>query len=157
VRPDGGDADGDRHQPAAPKDQEKTAAQTRTRHDAQQRRWKMTDHRIVSRDEWLSARRGLLAKEKEFLRLRDDLSSQRRDLPWVRVDKRYVFATPQGPQTLAELFGSHSQLIVCHLMFAPESDACCKSCAFWADSYNGVTSHLAQRDVAFTAISRAPL
>ena len=117
----------------------------------------MTEHRIVSRDEWTAARRGLLTKEKEFLKRRDELSSQRRDLPWARVDKAYVFTTPTGPQSLADLFGGRSQLIVYHLMFAPEWDAACKNCSFWADHYNGVVAHLAQRDVAFTAISRAPL
>jgi predicted dithiol-disulfide oxidoreductase (DUF899 family) len=79
----------------------------------------MTDHRVVSRDEWLAARKDLLAKEKDFTRQRDALSAQRRKLPWVRVEKDYVFDTPGGKKTLAELFGSRSQLIVYHFMFGP--------------------------------------
>jgi predicted dithiol-disulfide oxidoreductase (DUF899 family) len=117
----------------------------------------MTDHRIVSRNEWTDARRGLLAREKEFLHLRDELSRQRRELPWERVGKSYSFSTPNGRLTLADLFGERSQLIVCHLMFAPEWEAACKNCSFWADHYSGMVAHLAQRDVSFVAISRAPL
>ncbi len=117
----------------------------------------MTEHRIVSRDEWTAARRGLLAKEKEFLRLRDELSSERRSLPWVRVEKNYTFTGPTGSLSLADLFEGRSQLFVVHLMFAPEWEAACKNCSFWADHYNGTVAHLAQRDVSFAAISRAPL
>ena len=114
-------------------------------------------HTVVSRQEWLAARKELLAREKDFTRLRDELSAQRRSLPWERVDKRYVFQTASGPQTLAELFGDKRQLVVYHLMFAPDWEQACKSCSFWADNFNGVTVHLAARDVSFTAISRAPL
>jgi predicted dithiol-disulfide oxidoreductase (DUF899 family) len=117
----------------------------------------MTDHPIVSPDQWASARRRLLAKEKEFLRLRDQLSSERRELPWVRVDKKYVFEGSAGNETLADLFAGRSQLIVYHFMFAPEWEAGCKSCSFWADNFNGVIPHLNQRDVSLAAISRAPL
>lgn len=117
----------------------------------------MTSHAIVSRDQWVTARRRLLAKEKEFLRLRDQLSSERRELPWDRVEKRYVFEGPAGEETLADLFTGRSQLIVYHFMFAPEWETGCKSCSFWADNYNGIIAHLNQRDVSLAAISRAPL
>ena len=117
----------------------------------------MSDHPVVSHDEWLGARTAFLAKEKEFTRLRDELSRQRRALPWEAVDKPYVFDGPRGKQTLAELFGPRSQLVVYHFMFAPDWDAGCKSCSFWADNFNGIDVHLAHRDVSFVAISRAPL
>jgi len=117
----------------------------------------MSDHRIVSRDEWIDARRRLLTKEKDFLRQRDELSRERRELPWERVAKPYVFDGPAGKETLADLFAGRSQLIVYHFMFAPDWDAGCKSCSFWADSYNGIVPHLTQRDVSFAAVSRAPL
>jgi predicted dithiol-disulfide oxidoreductase (DUF899 family) len=115
------------------------------------------NHNVVTKEEWLAARKKLLAREKELTNLRDELSAERRALPWERVDKRYVFQTDAGPKTLAELFGDKSQLAVYHLMFAPSWEKSCKSCAFWADNFNGVTAHLAQRDVSFVAISRAPL
>ncbi len=117
----------------------------------------MSGHRIVSQDQWLAARRQLLVKEKELLRLRDHLSSERRELPWERVEKRYVFDGPAGEETLADLFAGRSQLIVYHFMFAPEWESGCRSCSFWADNFNGVVAHLQQRDVSLAAISRAPL
>ena len=117
----------------------------------------MTDHPVVSDAEWLEARRALLAKEKEFTRLRDELSSQRRDLPWRRVETDYVFNGGDGPVSLAELFGPHSQLMIYHFMFGPDWDAGCPSCSFWADNFDGIVQHLAHRDVAFAAVSRAPL
>ena len=117
----------------------------------------MTDHPVVSDAEWLEARRALLAKEKEFTRLRDELSSQRRDLPWRRVETDYVFGGGDGPVSLAELFGAHSQLMIYHFMFGPDWDAGCPSCSFWADNFDGIVQHLAHRDVAFAAVSRAPL
>jgi predicted dithiol-disulfide oxidoreductase (DUF899 family) len=117
----------------------------------------MTGHEIVSHDQWFAARRRLLAKEKEFLRLRDELSSERRDLPWERVDKRHVFEGPAGEETLADLFAGRRQLIVYHFMFAPDWDAGCRGCSFWADNFNNVVPHLNQRDVSLAAISRAPL
>jgi predicted dithiol-disulfide oxidoreductase (DUF899 family) len=117
----------------------------------------MDKHKIVAKDEWLAARKQLLAKEKEFTRLRDQLSEQRRALPWERVDKDYVFEGPKGKESLAQLFEGRSQLVVYHFMFAPEAEAPCKSCSFWADNFNGITAHLNQRDVTFVAISRAPL
>jgi len=117
----------------------------------------MTTHEVVSKDEWVEARRRLLAKEKEFTHLRDQLSAERRALPWMRIDKAYTFDGPNGKETLAQLFGDRSQLVVYHFMFAPEWEVGCKSCSFWADNFNGITAHLRQRDVAFAAISRAPL
>ena len=117
----------------------------------------MTDHEVVSRDEWVEARRRFLTKEKEFTRLRDELSKERRALPWERVDKRYVFEGPTGRLSLPDLFAGKSQLVVYHFMFAPDSDAGCRGCSFWADNYNGIIPHLQQRDVAFVAVSRAPL
>ena len=116
----------------------------------------MTTHTVVSSEQWTLARRTLLAREKEFMKLRDELSQARRELPWERVAANYSFVGAAGRETLASLFGAHSQLIVYHFMFAPEWEAGCKSCSFWADNFNGITAHLAQRDVAFAAISRAP-
>jgi predicted dithiol-disulfide oxidoreductase (DUF899 family) len=114
-------------------------------------------HPVVSHEEWLSARTAFLAREKEFTRLRDALSRQRRELPWERVDKQYVFDGPRGKETLAELFETRSQLIVYHFMFSPDDDEGCESCSFWADNFNGIGVHLNHRDVTFVAISRAPL
>ena len=114
-------------------------------------------HPVVSHEEWLSARTAFLAKEKEFTRLRDELSRQRRELPWEKVDKQYVFDGPSGKETLAELFENRSQLIVYHFMFAPEWDEGCPHCSFWADNFNGIGVHLNHRDVTFVAISRAQL
>ena len=117
----------------------------------------MTDHQIVSHDEWIAARRRFLAKEKEFTRLRDELSRERRELPWEHVKKEYLFEAEHGRETLADLFGKHTQLIVYHFMYAPDWDIGCRSCSFWADNFNGITPHLAQRDVSLVAVSRAPL
>jgi predicted dithiol-disulfide oxidoreductase (DUF899 family) len=113
--------------------------------------------RVVTNKAWLKARTALLAKEKEFTRLRDKLSRQRRELPWERVEKKYVFDGPGGKESLAELFENRSQLVVYHFMFNPASDEGCKHCSFWADNFNGVVVHLNHRDVTFVAISRAPL
>jgi predicted dithiol-disulfide oxidoreductase (DUF899 family) len=112
-------------------------------------------HTVVSPEEWLAARKGLLAKEKEFTRLRDELSRQRRELPWERVDKRYVFAGPDGPETLADLFAGRGQLAVYHFMFGPEWPEGCPSCSMAADHFDGSLAHLAQRDVTLIAVSRA--
>jgi predicted dithiol-disulfide oxidoreductase (DUF899 family) len=117
----------------------------------------MTHHQVVTPDQWAEARKQLLAKEKEFTKLRDQLSQARRDLPWTRVTKRYEFDGPGGRETLADLFEGRSQLIVYHFMFAPEWEVGCKSCSFWADNFNGIVPHLNQRDATFVAISRAPL
>ncbi|HEX3485385.1 MAG TPA: thioredoxin family protein [Micropepsaceae bacterium] len=117
----------------------------------------MTDHPIVSHQEWIEARKAFLAEEKEFTRARDRLSAKRRQLPWERVEKNYVFDGPAGKQILSDVFAGKSQLIVYHFMFGPDWDAGCKSCSFWADNFNGIDVHLAHRDVSFVAISRAPL
>lgn len=114
-------------------------------------------HQIVSREEWLASRKAFLAKEKAFTRARDQLSAERRELPWVKVDKNYVFDTPEGKKSLADLFGGHSQLLVYHFMLGPGWAAGCPSCSYLADHFDGMLPHLAHRDVTFTAISRAPL
>jgi predicted dithiol-disulfide oxidoreductase (DUF899 family) len=114
-------------------------------------------HKVVSGDQWIEARKQLLIKEKEFTRLRDQLSQERRDLPWERVEKNYSFDGPDGKETLSDLFAGKSQLIVYHFMFDPSWEAGCKSCSFWADNFNGIDIHLKHRDVSFLAISRAPL
>lgn len=116
----------------------------------------MAAHKVVSDEEWLKARRRLLAKEKEFTRLRDKLSRARRDLPWEAVKKEYVFEGPDGRQTLPELFDGRSQLVVYHFMFGPDWNAGCPHCSRWADNFNGVIVHLNQRDVTMIAVSRAP-
>jgi predicted dithiol-disulfide oxidoreductase (DUF899 family) len=113
--------------------------------------------RVVSHEQWVAERVALMAKEKELTRLRDELSRQRRELPWEKVTKSYVFDGPRGQETLAELFGDRSQLVVYHFMFGPTWDEACKSCSFWADNFNGIDIHLAHRDISFLAISRAPL
>jgi predicted dithiol-disulfide oxidoreductase (DUF899 family) len=114
-------------------------------------------HAVVSRDEWLAARTEHLRREKEFTRLRDRLSAERRALPWVRVDRTYTFDTPDGPRTLADLFDGRSQLIVYHFMFGPSWEEGCPSCSLLSDHIDGATVHLAQRDVTLVAVSRAPL
>ena len=116
----------------------------------------LEDHKVVSRNEWLGARKMLLRKEKEFTVLRDQLSQERRNLPWIAVDKEYVFEGSNGKETLSELFDGRSQLIVYHFMFDPSWDAGCPSCSFWADNFNGIIVHLNQRDVTMIAVSRAP-
>lgn len=113
--------------------------------------------RIVSRDEWLAARKAHLAEEKALTRQRDELSRRRRELPWVRVEKDYVFDTPQGKRSLAELFAGRSQLVVYHFMFAPEWTQGCKSCSLLADHYNPAIVHLEHRDVTMVTVSKAPM
>jgi predicted dithiol-disulfide oxidoreductase (DUF899 family) len=117
----------------------------------------MKSHTVVSPPEWLVARRALLVKEKEFTRLRDELSSARRALPWERVDKVYEFQTADGIRDLGSLFDGCSQLVVYHFMLGPDWEAGCKSCSFWADNFDGIDIHLAHRDVTLLAISQAPL
>jgi len=117
----------------------------------------MQPHRIVSREEWIEARKALMAREKEFTRARDRLSEERRALPWVRVDTSYVFDGPGGKRTLADLFGGRSQLVVQHFMFAPDWNEGCKSCSFWADQFDHMIPHLAARDTTLVAVSRAAL
>jgi predicted dithiol-disulfide oxidoreductase (DUF899 family) len=115
------------------------------------------DHQIVSNAEWLTARKELLRKEKEFTRQRDQISQMRRELPWTRVEKNYVFAGANGKETLADLFGNKSQLIVYHFMLGPGWEEGCPSCSFLADHFEGSLVHLANRDVSFAVVSRAPL
>jgi predicted dithiol-disulfide oxidoreductase (DUF899 family) len=117
----------------------------------------MEQSTVVSREEWLTARRALLAKEKEATRLRDALSAQRRALPMVRVEKAYTFEGPGGPVTLRDLFGPHRQLVVYHFMFAPAWEEGCKSCSYVMDNVEGALMHLAAADTAFAAVARAPL
>lgn len=116
----------------------------------------LENHRVVCSNEWLEARKQLLIREKELTRLRDQLSQQRRELPWVKVEKNYVFEGPERTASLTELFQDRSQLVVYHFMFVPEWEEGCRSCSFWADNFNGVTIHLNHRDVTLVAISRAP-
>jgi predicted dithiol-disulfide oxidoreductase (DUF899 family) len=117
----------------------------------------MNTNRVVSRETWLEARKALLAKEKAFTRQRDALSAERRALPWVKVEESYAFDTPHGKQSLSELFAAASQLLTYHFMFGPDWSEGCPSCSFWADNYNGIITHLKQRDVALVVVSRAPL
>lgn len=116
----------------------------------------MATRKVVSHQQWTEARRQFLAREKEFTRARDALSRARRELPWERVEKNYLFTGADGNRSLGELFAGNSQLIVYHFMFDPSWEAGCKSCSFWADNFNGIDAHLKHRDVTFIAISRAP-
>lgn len=113
--------------------------------------------RVVSREEWRQARQALLVKEKELTRQRDELARQRRQLPWVEVDKSYVFDAPEGKKSLADLFAGKSQLLVYHFMFGPEWEEGCPSCSLVSDHIDGANWHLPQRDVRLLAVSRAPL
>jgi predicted dithiol-disulfide oxidoreductase (DUF899 family) len=117
----------------------------------------MESHKVVSHDEWIAARKAYLAEEKAFSRARDALARKRRELPWEKVEKNYVFDTPAGKQSLADLFGGKSQLIIYHFMLGPGWEAGCPSCSFLADHFDGAVIHLAQRDVSFVVVSRAPL
>src|SRR6476620_7404788 len=112
---------------------------------------------VVSPAEWLAARKELLKDEKEFSRLRDELSRKRRQMPWEKVDKNYVFDGPGGKESLADLFGGRSQLIVYHFMLGPGWKEGCPSCSFLADTFDGITVHLAHRDTTLLAVSRATL
>lgn len=115
------------------------------------------NHKIVSREEWIVARKELLAKEKEYTRLRDQLSAERRKLPWVKAKKHYMFDGPHGKETLIDLFEGRHQLLVQHFMFGPGWEQGCPSCSFMADHTDGMNVHLAHRDVTLVAVSRAPL
>jgi predicted dithiol-disulfide oxidoreductase (DUF899 family) len=117
----------------------------------------MTSHRTGTREEWLEARLELLEAEKELTRRSDELAQRRQRLPWVRIDKEYVFDTDEGEQTLRDLFGGRSQLLVYHFMFGPDYAAGCPSCSGIADGFNGIAVHLANHDVTLSAVSRAPL
>jgi len=114
-------------------------------------------HKIATQDDWLLARRKLLGEEKAFQKARDELAQKRRELPWRKIETDYVFATETGAKSLSEMFADASQLLVYHFMFHPDWSDGCKSCSFWADSYNGSVAHLKARDVTLIAISRAPL
>ena len=115
----------------------------------------MTSHTVVSEEEWIEARKKLLAKEKEFTHMRDQLSAERRALPWVKVEKDYVFDGPEGQQSLSDLFDGKSQLMIYHFMLGPDWEEGCPSCSFWADNFNDIDIHLAHRDISFLAVSRA--
>jgi predicted dithiol-disulfide oxidoreductase (DUF899 family) len=117
----------------------------------------MTEHRIGTRDEWRAAREQLLVHEKEHTRLGDELARQRRELPWVAVEKEYTFDTDDGPRTLAGLFDGRSQLVVYHFMFGPDYEAGCTTCSSIADAFNGVVPHLKARDVTMICVSQAAL
>ena len=114
-------------------------------------------HRVVSRNEWIAERKALLSREKELTRMRDRIAADRRALPWVRVDKNYLFDTSDGKRSLADLFDGRRQLLVQHFMFAPGWEQGCPSCSFMADHTDGMNVHLAHRDVTLAAVSRAPL
>ena len=114
-------------------------------------------HEIVDRDEWLQARIGHLQAEKEFTRRRDELSRERRALPWLEITEDYRFTGPNGAERLTDLFAGRSQLIVYHFMFGPGWVEGCPSCSFWADNFDGIGVHLEHRDTTLVAISRAPL
>src|SRR5271163_2235458 len=114
-------------------------------------------HQIVSREQWLAAREQLLTEEKELTRLRDKVNASRRAMPWVDVEKSYVFDGPNGRETLAELFAGRSQLVVRHFMFGPGWEAGCVGCSFLADHLDGALVHLEHHDVTVVTVSRAPL
>jgi predicted dithiol-disulfide oxidoreductase (DUF899 family) len=117
----------------------------------------MTQHQIVSRDEWIAARKELLQKEKDFTRLRDQLNAERCALPWVKVEKEYLFDTPNGRQSLGDLFDGRSQLVTKHFMFGPDWTDGCVGCSFEMDHIEGVLVHLEHHDVSYVVVSRAPL
>lgn len=115
------------------------------------------NHPVVSRQQWLAERKALLAREKELTHLGDQIARERRTLPWVRMDKDYVFDSAHGPRSLADLFDGHRQLLMQHFMLAPGWEQGCRSCSYMADHTDATLVHLAQRDTAFVAVSRAPL
>jgi predicted dithiol-disulfide oxidoreductase (DUF899 family) len=117
----------------------------------------MTDHKVVGREEWATAREDLLGREKEYTRLGDELAQQRRELPWLKVEKEYRFETDEGTRTLAELFDGRSQLLVYHFMFGPSYEAGCTTCSSIADAVNGVVPHLNAHDVTMLLVSQGPL
>jgi predicted dithiol-disulfide oxidoreductase (DUF899 family) len=117
----------------------------------------LENRKVVSQIEWLTARKKLLMKEKKFSKLRDQLNLQRRKLPWVKIEKEYVFDGPTGKVTLGDLFGGKSQLLIYHFMFGPGWEEGCEHCSFWADHFDSVNIHIGQRDTTFAVVSRAPL
>src|SRR5436305_1216866 len=128
----------------------------RKRRDAIRRKLEMAQHQIVDREEWFAARKALLAKEKEFTRTRDRLGAERRALPWIKIEKPYEFEGPGGKETLADLFGGKSQLIVKHFMLGPGWSEGCVGCSFEMDHVDGILAHLGARDISYVAVSRAP-
>jgi predicted dithiol-disulfide oxidoreductase (DUF899 family) len=116
----------------------------------------IANRKVVTQNQWLAARKKLLVKEKKFSKLRDELNLQRRELPWVKIEKEYIFDGPGGRETLEELFDGKSQLIIYHFMFGPGWGEGCPHCSFWADHYDSVHFHLGRRDTAFAVVSRAP-
>lgn len=117
----------------------------------------MQPHKVVPHDEWIAAREAYLVEEKAFTRARDALAKKRRELPWEKVEKNYVFDAPCGNETLADLFGGKSQVVIYHFMLGPDWETGCPICSFLADHFDGAAIHLAQRDVSFVVASRAPL
>lgn len=117
----------------------------------------MTTHRIVSHEEWIAARKALLQKEKQLTQARDGLAEARQALPWEKVEKKYVFDGPQGEETLSDLFGGCTQLVIYHFMLGPDATVGCKACSFWADNFERNVVHLAHRDVTMLAVSRGLL
>jgi predicted dithiol-disulfide oxidoreductase (DUF899 family) len=117
----------------------------------------MTDHAVVSREEWLEARKKLLDEEQEHAARSEELAQRRRELPWVRVDKEYTFGTDEGPKTLPELFDGRSQLLIYHLMFGPDYTGACPGCTNLADQLDGAVVHMNHRDVTLMCVSRAPI
>jgi predicted dithiol-disulfide oxidoreductase (DUF899 family) len=115
----------------------------------------MENRKVVSQKQWITARKKLLLKEKKFSKLRDELNLQRRKLPWVKIEKEYVFEGPAGKVTLGDLFSGKSQLIIYHYMFGPGWKEGCAHCAFWADHFDSANIHIGQRDTAFAVVSRA--
>jgi predicted dithiol-disulfide oxidoreductase (DUF899 family) len=117
----------------------------------------MENRKVVSQKAWIAARKKLLVKEKKFSKQRDELNLQRRKLPWVKIEKEYVFEGPESKTTLSDLFGDKTQLIIYHFMFGPGWGEGCEHCSFWADHFDSVNFHIGQRDTAFAVVSRAPL
>lgn len=117
----------------------------------------LSDHEIVSRQEWLIARKDLLKREKELTRLRDQLAAEHRALPWVKIDKEYVFDAPEGEATLAELFDGRSQLFIKHFMLGPGQKTQCVGCSLEVDHIDGILPHLENHDVSYVAVARAPI
>lgn len=117
----------------------------------------MTQHPVVSREEWLAARKAHLKNEKALTRMRDLVAAERRQLPWVKVEKDYVFDAPEGKVRLADLFGGNSQLVIHHFMFGPDWEAGCPSCSLEADHAEGAIVHLENHDVSYVRVSRAPI
>ncbi len=115
------------------------------------------NHPVVTKDQWVTQRKTLLAREKELMQLHDQIAAERRALPWEKVDKKYMFTAHEGPKTLGDLFEGRRQLMVQHFMFGPDWEQGCPSCSYMADHTDGMTIHLAHRDITFIAVSRAPI